>query len=53
MDWNEFLMLLHLMTVRHCIVNEADQVQQCYERVVDCVLDGETFRWCTAPQNRN
>lgn len=42
----EVLTWLHLMTTRHCVINEPDRFEECYEYITDCVMDGERFNWC-------
>lgn len=46
MSWKMFLLLLRLNAVEFC-----DSVfienKNCTKEVIECVLDGESFEWCT------
>ena len=46
MEWNVFLAWLYLVTGQHCNKYEKANFKECQEHIVDCVLDGEKFRWC-------
>lgn len=46
MEWATYLLWLQLATGEYCdslLVQEP----QCVESVTDCVLDGESFEFCT------
>jgi hypothetical protein len=47
MDWNEFLLLLQLATAHYCEKEQDKFVKPCIETIRECVLDGESFKWCT------
>lgn len=47
MSWSEFLLLLQIKTAIYCKQNYAHVFESCYEQTVDCVLDGESFEFCT------
>jgi uncharacterized protein YgiB involved in biofilm formation len=46
MDWNEFLLWLHLTTTQYCKKELPQKQTDCYTVIHECVLDGEKFEWC-------
>lgn len=52
MELNVFLAWLHIATSKYCAQHEPVRAKECYEYVTDCVLDGETFKWCVADREK-
>lgn len=51
MEWTIFLLWLKLKTSAFCSTNYPFE-NYCQEEVSDCVLDGESFYWCTGDYRR-
>jgi hypothetical protein len=52
MSWLDFLLLLHIKTSNFCFKQNEQAFNTCYELVIDCVLDGESFEFCTKGSER-
>jgi hypothetical protein len=47
MEWEAYLVWLHLLTYTHCKQEEPQRDQgQCVELIKECMLDGEKFEFC-------
>jgi hypothetical protein len=48
MYWDMFLLLIHLNATNYCEQFEHSFIQtNCVEEITRCVIDGETFIWCS------
>ena len=46
MSFETWYLFIHLLVAQHCELNEPQQVDECKELIVDCMLDGENFKFC-------
>lgn len=52
MNLNVFLAWLNIATSNYCKQHEPVRFQECYEHITECVMDGETFKWCVEDREK-
>lgn len=49
MTWATYVLIIHLKAERWCArFVPVERQKACEEEIVDCVLDGETLKFCKA-----